>query len=137
MRKISDQLAGIFTTRRNTKEVRMVELKKSFVRNSNTDPEISTLTPLKALNCRGSVHYEMVAGFLINHYALNRYNSEFIPVTKDTFNINAWDKEGWKNIKKSLYKLQKKKLIEMIDDGAEKSFRIIDDVFYNPEVYKR
>lgn len=31
MRKISDQLAGIFTTRRNTKEVRMAELKKSFV----------------------------------------------------------------------------------------------------------
>ncbi|PFI26430.1 hypothetical protein COI53_27520 [Bacillus thuringiensis] len=113
------------------------EKAKKLYEMCNTDPKISTLMPLQALNGRGSVYYGLVAGLLINHYALNRYNSEFIPVTKDTFNINVWDKEGWKNIKKSLYKLQKKKLIEMVDDGAEKSVRIIDDVFYNPEVYKR
>ncbi|PEU82126.1 hypothetical protein CN386_07920 [Bacillus cereus] len=112
------------------------EKAKQLYEACSTDPQVSTLMPSKAFNTRGSIYHALVVGMLINQYATNEFDNDYIPVTKDTFFINSWDKEGWKNIKWSLYKLQKKNLIEILDTGLEKSVRIITDKFYNPEVYK-
>lgn len=72
----------------------------------------------------------------MNYYASKEFENDFVPISKENLFIKSDDKEGWTNMKRAIYKLQKKNLIEVIEIENKKYARILVDDFYDPELYK-
>ncbi|PGS62324.1 hypothetical protein COC69_32315 [Bacillus cereus] len=52
---------------------------KKLYKVCDTNPEISTLISWKTFHNTDFDYLALLVGFLINHYAINTYNSDFIP----------------------------------------------------------
>jgi len=104
-----------------------------------TDPHEDTLLPVHYFNknSRDILYRAMIVGTLINRYATGEYDDDFVQITKENFYVGDWDKEGWKSTLSSIYRLEKKKIIETTEKNGKKFIRLTSDDFFNPEIYKR
>ena len=85
---------------------------------------------------RGEIHYSMVAGIMINSYAVKEFKNDWIPLERETFYIQKWDKEGWTSTKNTIYKMKKKGFVETTLIDNKNYIRLTCDDLYNAEIYK-
>lgn len=114
------------------------EKAKKLYESCEVNPEENTLLPVKYFDSQtGGIFHAMVLGNLINRYSQETYEDDWIPLTKETFHIGKQDDDGWKSIKNSIYKLEKKKFVETTMNENQNYIRISTDTFYDAEMYRR
>ncbi|WP_336864676.1 hypothetical protein [Peribacillus frigoritolerans] len=112
--------------------------KQLYLACDNCDPEVSTLMPFFLFEGkRGGIYPQMLLGMMINKYATEKFEDDWIPFNKESFYIGKQDKEGWVNYKKYAYRLKKKGYVEMKFENNQNWIRLTTDEPYNPELYKR
>ncbi|MFC8983852.1 hypothetical protein ACFT6Z_36080 [Streptomyces sp. NPDC057131] len=107
----------------------------------NADPNITILMPFRLPEFKDrNVFYTMFLGQLIHKYAIEQtVNDEWVKFNRESFYVNKNDKEGWKSLKSTCYRLEKKGLIETKFENGSNFVRLnkSNDEIFNPELYKR
>lgn len=115
-----------------------VKAKELYAACGNTDPNENTLLPFYYEPIKEKlIYYPMVLGLMINHYATQDFEDDWIPMNRESFFIGKDDKEGWTQYKSVVYKLEKKGFIESKFESNQNYIRLTHDELYNPEIYKR
>ncbi|UOE63007.1 hypothetical protein HPB58_12880 [Priestia filamentosa] len=112
--------------------------RKLYEECDGTNPERNTLMPSKYMHDNNyDIYAELFIGIVVNYYATKEFENDLVPISKEDLFIRSDDKEGWTNMKRAIYKLKKKSLIEVIEKENKKFARILVDDFYDPELYRR
>lgn len=113
-----------------------IELAKQlYINCDNTDPKQSTLMPVHFFK---EIYTPLLVGKLVNAYANEDcLKDDWVIFNKQNFYMGKWDKEGWTNAKRCMYKLEKKGFIESKFENNQNYVRLISSLFYDREIYKR
>lgn len=112
--------------------------KQLYIDCGNTNPHQHTLMPWNYEPIKDKdIFYSMILGTMINRYAVDEFEGDWIPFDRDQFRI-AWDdNEGWKNVKKTAYRLEKKGFVESKFDSGKNFIRLTDRGIYDAAIYQR
>lgn len=114
--------------------------KQLYLECNNTDPNVSTLMPFHFegfQGLRGEIYYSMISGMMINSYAIKDFEDDWIPFNPETFSLGNTDKEGWKDIKSTVYRMEKKGFVETTMKESKNYIRLTCDDIFNADIYKR
>ena len=105
---------------------------------NNANPVENTLMTrhYKPFKLKGGFRYGFIASILINQYALEDYEGDWIPLNRETFYIQKWDKEGWTSTKRDIYQMEKKGFVETTFKDSKNYIRLTCDDLYNADLYR-
>ncbi|WP_026576734.1 hypothetical protein [Bacillus sp. UNC438CL73TsuS30] len=122
-------------------EVSLTEkAKKLYLDCDNTDSKKGVLIPLYLENFNKiNIYYCMVIGHLINKYATEELEDDWIEYSRESFFIGKHDKEGWTKLKSSVYRLEKKGYVKTKFENGVNYIRLTNEhaEIFNAELYKR
>jgi len=114
--------------------------KQLYLDCDNTDPNMSMLMPYRLEKIeKRNIYFAMLIGQLINKYALEDFEDDWLEYSRETFYIGKQDKEGWSSVKSTVYRLEKKGYVETKFENGMDYIRLAngnDDIF-DVEIYKR
>ena len=111
--------------------------KQLYVECDNCNPNESTLMPWNYQGIQDKdIYYPMVFGMMINKYALEEFEDDWIPLERETFYIQKSDKEGWTATKSVIYRMEKKGYVETTLKDNKNYIRLTCDDLFNADIYK-
>lgn len=99
--------------------------KQLYLACDNCDPNESTLMPFHLFDDRrGGVYPPMLLGILINKYATEEFEGDWIPFERTTFFARNGEREVWKEYKAAIYRLEKKGRAETKTEDGQSYIRL-------------
>lgn len=112
------------------------EKARELYANINKNIEESLLMPHKLfVNGRVPKYLPYALGILVSQYAKHTFEDDWVPVTREMFNISKKDREGLKDLQRIIELLEKNKVIETKEVGTDQYVRIVEDELFDPSSY--
>lgn len=109
--------------------------KELYVNCDNTDPNESTLMPFHYERFMDTdILFNMVAAFLINRYALQNYNQDWIPYAEG-IRVHK-NSQMWNELKLIVNNMEELEFLETKVEKNQTFIRWCDDGIYEPENYQ-